>query len=136
VVSNLYRTTAAVRGHLERTVLAEHDLTWTGWVVLWVVWIWEEIEYRHVAVEAGIAKATLSGVAGTLERRGLVARRTHQADRRRALLRLTDEGAQLAEKLFPLFNAEESAVVACLSQREADLVAKALRKIVISLEDD
>ena len=35
-VSNIYRAAGAVRNHFERTVLAPHDLTWTGWVVLWV----------------------------------------------------------------------------------------------------
>jgi hypothetical protein len=60
-VSNIYRATNAVRNHLERTVLAPHDLTWTGWVVLWVVWIWGDIETRHVAAEAGISKGTLTG---------------------------------------------------------------------------
>ena len=53
VVSNVYRAANAVRNHLERTVLAPHGLTWTGWVVLWVIWIWGEIESRHVAAEAG-----------------------------------------------------------------------------------
>ena len=38
-VSNVYRAANAVRNHLERTVLAPHGLTWTGWVVLWVIWI-------------------------------------------------------------------------------------------------
>ena len=35
-VSNIYRAANEVRNYLERTVLAPHDLTWTGWVVLWV----------------------------------------------------------------------------------------------------
>ena len=30
-VSNIYRAAGAVRNHLERTVLAPHELTWTGW---------------------------------------------------------------------------------------------------------
>src|SRR5579871_4020376 len=61
-VSNLYRAAGAIRNHFERTVLAPHDLTWTAWVVLWVVWIWRDIEARHVAGEAGISKGTLTGV--------------------------------------------------------------------------
>ena len=71
-VSNVYRAASALRGHFERTALAPHDLTWTGWVVLWVVWIWDDVEARHVAAEAGISKGTLTGVASTLENRGLL----------------------------------------------------------------
>ena len=82
-VSNIYRAAGAVRNNFERTVLQPYDLTWTAWVVLWVVWIWQEIETRHVAAEAGISKGTLTGVAATLQRRGLLARRVHPADGRR-----------------------------------------------------
>ena len=97
----------AVRNNFERTVLQPYDLTWTAWVVLWVVWIWQEIETRHVAAEAGISKGTLTGVAATLQRRGLLARRVHPGDGRRVLLTLTDQGSELMDKLFPEFNRAE-----------------------------
>lgn len=133
-VSNLYRAASAIRNNFERTVLAPHDLTWTGWVVLWVVWIWDDIESRHVAAEAGISKGTLTGVAGTLERRGLLRRRAHPDDARRVLLSLTPAGRRLMTKLFPLFNAEESHVLEPLSAREVQTLATALRKVVMGLE--
>src|SRR4051795_7480970 len=94
VVSNVYRAANAVRNHLERTVLAPHGLTWTGWVVLWVVWIWGEIETRHVAAEAGVSKGTLTGVQKTLMAKGLVERTVHPEDARRVLVTLTERGHQ------------------------------------------
>jgi DNA-binding MarR family transcriptional regulator len=133
-VSNIYRAAGAVRNHFERTVLAPHDLTWTGWVVLWVVWIWEEIEARHVAAEAGISKGTLTGVAGTLERKGLLARRTHPDDARRVLISLTPAGQRLMNRLFPLFNEQETLVVAPLSAQEVKVLTTALRKVVMGVE--
>ena len=75
VTSNLFRAANAVRNHLERTVLAPADLTWTAFVVLWVAWIWQTAETRMIAEESGVSKATLSGVLSTLEGRGLVTRR-------------------------------------------------------------
>jgi DNA-binding MarR family transcriptional regulator len=133
-VSNLYRAERAIRNHLEHTVLAPYGLTWTGWVVLWVVWIWQDIETRYVAAEAGISKGTLTGVAGTLEKRGLLRRRTHPDDARRVLMDLTPAGRQLMAELFPLFNRQEAHVVAPLSADEIQVLAPALRKIVIGLE--
>ena len=133
-VSNLYRAAGAIRNHFEHTVLAPYNLTWTGWVVLWVVWIWQEVETRHVAAEAGISKGTLTGVASTLEKRGLVARRAHPDDARRVLMDLTPAGRQLMAELFPLFNRQEAHVVAPLSADEIQVLAPALRKIVIGLE--
>lgn len=133
-VSNVYRASSALRGHFERTALAPHDLTWTAWVVLWVVWIWDDIEARHVAEEAGISKGTLTGVANTLEGRGLLIRRTHPDDGRRVLLSLTPKGKRMMRTLFPLFNAQEKAVVAPLDASELKVLTKALRKIVMNLE--
>jgi DNA-binding MarR family transcriptional regulator len=130
-VQNIYRAAGAVRNRLERTVLAPHDLTWTGWVVLWVVWIWGEIETRHVAVEAGISKGTLTGVAGTLQTRGLLRRRTHPDDARRALLSLTPKGSRLMTTLFPLFNEQESFVTSTLDPDERLIVATALRRVAM-----
>jgi len=133
-VSNVYRAAGAIRNHFEHTVLAPYNLTWTGWVVLWVVWIWEEIETRHVAAEAGISKGTLTGVAGTLEKRGLLERRAHPDDARRVLLSLTPSGLQLMAELFPVFNKQEALVVESLSAGEVQVLAAALRKIVVDLE--
>lgn len=110
VVSNLFRAANAVRNHLERTVLAPADLTWTAFVVLWVVWIWDRVETRTIATEGGFSKATLSGVLTTLENRGLVERSRSKADGRLVDVRLTAEGRKLMRQLFPKFNAEEREV--------------------------
>jgi DNA-binding MarR family transcriptional regulator len=134
VVSNIYRAAGAVRNHFERTVLQPYELTWTAWVVLWVVWIWRDIETRHVAAEAGISKGTLTGVASTLERRGLLSRRAHPGDARRVLLTLTGAGGELMDKLFPEFNRAEQSVTADLGDRDKLQLAQALRAIVQHLE--
>ncbi|MGC4112974.1 MAG: MarR family winged helix-turn-helix transcriptional regulator [Nocardioides sp.] len=134
-VSNIYRAGGAVRNHLERTVLAPYDLTWTSWVVLWVVWIWGDIESRHVAAEAGISKATLTGVTSRLQSRKLMKRRIHPDDARRVLLSLTPSGRTMMGKLFPEFNRAESYVIADLSATERQVLARALRKIVLHLEE-
>ena len=135
-VQNVYRAAGAIRNHLERTVLAPHDLTWTGWVVLWVVWIWGEIETRDAAAEAGISKGTLTGVVGTLQTRGLLRRRTHPDDARRALLALTPKGTKLMTTLFPRFNEQESYVTGTLSAEELTSLASSLRKVTIHVERD
>lgn len=135
-VSNIYRAANAVRNHLERTVLAPHDLTWTGWVVLWVVWIWGDIETRHVAAEAGISKGTLTGVANTLISKGLVKRRAHPDDARRVLLSLTAKGQRLMVSLFPEFNAEESWVTSSLTQDEVLHMGRSLRGVVKRVEQE
>lgn len=135
-VQSIYRAANAIRNHVERTVLAPHGLTWTGWVVLWVVWIWGEIETRHVAYEAGISKGTLTGVVATLEGKALLSRTGHPEDGRRVLLTLTRKGRQVMTELFPEFNAAEREVVASLNSRQTTDLTGSLRTIVQHLEAD
>lgn len=129
VISNLYRAAGAARNHFERTVLSEADLTWTSWVVLWVLWIGEESESRTVAAEAGISKATLTGVVRTLQGRGLVERRMHPGDARRVLLSLSPDGSRLMASLFPRFNAHEALLCAPLDGPARRDLAEALRML-------
>jgi MarR family transcriptional regulator, organic hydroperoxide resistance regulator len=133
-ISNIYRASTAIRNHLERSVLHENDLTWTAFVVLWVVWIWDGPQTRHVAEEVGISKGTLTGVLKTLETRGLVERHDHPDDGRLVLVRLTGKGEKLMTRLFPAFNAEEAFVARPLNSKQRTGLADSLRAIVSHLE--
>lgn len=132
VVSNLFRAANAVRNHLERSVLAPADLTWTAFVVLWVVWIWDRVETRTIAAEGGFSKATLSGVLTTLEKRGLVERSRSDIDGRLVDVELTSAGRALMRELFPKFNSEERAI----TQHVDDLAGAAamLRAVTLATE--
>lgn len=100
-VSNLQIAALNVRNQLERAVLDQHGLTWSGFVTLWVVWIWKNPEARQVASESGLAKATLSGVLNTLESSKLIARKQSKDDKRIILVSLTAKGTKLIEKVMP-----------------------------------
>ncbi|MFI0239866.1 MarR family winged helix-turn-helix transcriptional regulator [Streptomyces sp. NPDC016845] len=135
-VANIYRAASAVRQHLENSVLRGSDLTWTGFVVLWVVWVWGESETRHVAEEAGISKGTLTGVSRTLESRGLLRRTGHPSDGRLVLLGLTQEGEEFMREVFPAFNEEEAFVTSRLSDAECRGLADGLRRVVQQVEEE
>lgn len=132
VVSNLFRAANAVRNHLERTVLAPADLTWTAFVVLWVTWIWDRVETRTIAAEGGFSKATLSGVLTTLESRGLVERSRSESDGRLVDVTLTAAGRKLMRGLFPKFNAEERAITRHLD--DLPVAASVLRALAQATE--
>jgi MarR family transcriptional regulator, organic hydroperoxide resistance regulator len=135
-VSNIYRATTAIRNHLEQTVLRDTGLTWTGFVVMWVVWIWGDIETAHAAKEAGISKGTLTGVVKTLESYRYVQRTRHETDGRRVILTMSRSGRKLMEGLFPAFNKQEAYVVRGLSGKQRADLANSLRTIVEQLEKD
>jgi DNA-binding MarR family transcriptional regulator len=129
IVSNLFRAANAVRNHFERTVLLSNDLSWTAFVVLWVTWIWEPIETRQIAEEGGFSKATLTGVLGTLEGRGYVARAKSTTDGRLVIVTMTDAGRKLMDDLFPKFNKQEQKIAGAIPQVEHAALAEALRLV-------
>jgi MarR family transcriptional regulator, organic hydroperoxide resistance regulator len=134
-VSNIYRAANVIRNHMERKVLADEDLSWAAFTVLFVLWIWGEQQTRHLAAEAGVTKGTLTGVLKTLEKRGLAKRRGHAGDGRLVLVGLEPKGLAVIERLFPAFNAGEAMVSASLTEEEKDQLASLLRKIIRSAEE-
>jgi DNA-binding MarR family transcriptional regulator len=129
-VSNIYRAGSAVRNHMERSLLADYDLSWVAFTVLWVLWIWGNQETGHVAAEAGITKGTLTGVMKTLQTRKLIKRIPHRDDRRRVSICLTKVGERLIEQVFPEFNTHETLAVSALSPAEQHELARLLRLVL------
>jgi MarR family transcriptional regulator, organic hydroperoxide resistance regulator len=134
-VSNIYRAANAIRYRLERDVLAEENLSWGAFTVLFVLWIWGDQQTRHLAAEAGVTKGTVTGLLKTLEKRGLVRRSGHDEDGRLVLVSLEPKGLDVIERLFPAFNKGEAAVSSCLNQEEKEQLASLLRKIIRSVEE-
>ncbi|MCA1984255.1 MAG: MarR family winged helix-turn-helix transcriptional regulator [Nocardioides sp.] len=131
---SLYRAANAVRGRLTNTVLRPNDLTWTGFLVLWTLWIWDSMETREVADSVGISKGTLTGVAKTLMARDLIERIPSVEDRRLVSLKLTPEGVRLMEEIYPEFNKTESTIVGDVSAEHLTVMTDSLRTLVESSE--
>lgn len=128
-ISNVFRSSTALRRHLESTVLAGDRLSWTAFTALWVLWIWGEMEARDFAAAVGISRPTATGVVATLQRRRFVRRRKGSADGRVVLLSLTPTGRRKIEDLFPRFNAEEASVASALSEEQQTHLAALLRSL-------
>jgi DNA-binding MarR family transcriptional regulator len=135
-ISNLFRCSVAIRRHMEARVLAPDRLSWTGFVGLWVLWVWGELEAHAFAEAVGISRPTATGVLRTIETRGWVTRRADPEDRRGVLVSLTPAGRRKIEQLFPRFNAEETTVARVLSDRDQERLATMLRMLLRGLESD
>jgi DNA-binding MarR family transcriptional regulator len=134
-VSNIYRAANAIRHQMERDVLAEAELSWAAFTVLFVLWIWGDQQTRHLAAEAGVTKGTLTGVLKTLEKRGLARRHAHDVDGRLVLVSLEPAGRDVIERLFPAFNEGEAQVSSPLTDEEKEQLATLLRKIIRWVEN-
>lgn len=134
VISNIYRAANVVRNHMEQKVLCDYELSWGAFTVLFVLWIWGDQETRHLAAEAGVTKGTLTGVLKTLEARGFVRRRPHDADRRLVVVHLEPAGRQAIEDLFPRFNQQEVFASSNLGPEDRDRLAALLRVVIRTVQ--
>ncbi|MGI9623624.1 MAG: MarR family winged helix-turn-helix transcriptional regulator [Acidimicrobiales bacterium] len=131
-ISNIYRAAAAVRRRAERGVLAEANLSWGGFTILWVLWVWGEMETARLASECDLAKGTLTGMVSTLEKQGRVSRNRVEADRRRVTVTLTSTGLETIESLFPTFNGFEGEMTSGLDAQERRDLARLLRVVTMN----
>ena len=129
-ISNIYRAAAAVRRRAERGLLKEYGLSWGGFTILWVLWIWGEMETANLARECDLAKGTLTGMLTTLEKRDLVERQRSPTDGRRVLVNATAVGAEMIESLFPRFNELEVDMAGGLTAEETRELSRLLRKVI------
>ena len=131
-ISNIFRAAASVRRRAEAGLLAEHDLSWGGFTILWVLWVWGEMEAAQLASECNLAKGTLTGMVSTLERQGHVERNRVAHDRRRVTVTLTPQGLELIEHIFPIFNRYEAEMTTGLSAADKHELARLLRLITLN----
>lgn len=126
-ISNIYRAAAAVRNRIEKEVLGPVGLSWGGFTILFVLWVWGDRETAVLAEETSLAKGTLSGMLTTLEKSGHVSRSRHETDGRRVVVHLEERGRVLIELVFPIFNEYESKFTANLDDVERSELARLLR---------
>lgn len=133
-VSNIYRAANAVRNRMERELLTPAGLSWGGFTILFVLWVWGNRETGQLAADCGVAKGTLSGMLATLERAGMVTRSRHHSDGRKVMVNLEPRGHDAIEGLFPPFNAYESKFTANLTGEERRELARLLRIVTATAD--
>jgi len=135
-VSNIYRAANAVRRRMERDVLTPAGLSWGGFTILFVLWVWGDRETGQLADDCGVAKGTLTGMVATLEKSGLISRRSHPDDGRKVMVQLETPGEELIEHLFPTFNGYESKFTEQLDDRQTRELARLLRVVIATANDE
>ena len=119
---------------MEKEVLGPVGLSWGGFTILFVLWVWGERETAELAEASSLAKGTLSGMLATLEKSGHVSRHRHPEDGRRVVVRLEPSGLSLMEEVFPEFNEYETRFTGDLSAAETNELARLLRMVTATAE--
>jgi DNA-binding transcriptional ArsR family regulator len=84
--------------------------------------------------ELGLSSGTVSFRMERLERAGLIERRGDPDDRRNVLIRLTDDGRALFERVAPAHLANEQRMLSGLTDDERATLADLLRKLLVEYE--
>jgi DNA-binding MarR family transcriptional regulator len=135
VMSNIWRAAMAMKLKLERSVLKEYKLSWSGFSTLFIVWVWGPAEVRDIARLQGVSRPTITSNVTTLQRRGWCKRRDSKTDGRLITVELTAKGKQVIEELFPRFNHGERDISAALTLEEQEQIAHLLRKVVAGVTE-
>lgn len=130
--SNLYRAATVMSRTAEKDILADEELSWSGFTVLWVLWVWGEMGSTRLAGELGLTMGTLTGVRKGLEAQHLVSTRTDAADGRRRLISLTGDGTALIERVYPRFNTWARDLLSDLSPEEVRLLSRLLQAVIVA----
>ncbi len=129
-ISNIFRVSVLFRNIAEKRFLDAHKLSFSGFTLLWVLWVFGKMETYQLARECGIAKGTLTGILTTMEKHGLAERKPHATDGRRKLVQLTRKGSSLMQRLFLQINRLEQEFVSELEKNEIADLSRLLRIVL------
>jgi DNA-binding MarR family transcriptional regulator len=130
LVLSLYRASNAMVYDLESTVHRPRGWSWPGFRVLFVLWLTAPLEAKRVAQLSGMSRAAVSALVNTLERDGLVTRRTAGHDRRAVELSLTGTGRETMAAAFAAHHERERIWASALSDDEVTTLTDLLEKMM------
>ncbi len=119
-------------GLAERTAaaLAPHGIDGRSLAVLTVLASPTPLSQQEAAARLGVDRTTMVALIDALEGSGLVARSPHPDDRRKNVVRLTDQGERVFAQALPASQAAEREFLAPLSDREAARLKASLRALI------
>jgi MarR family 2-MHQ and catechol resistance regulon transcriptional repressor len=128
-LDGLLRAEASVRRRLSAD-LEREGLSATGFSMLVVLAVaGGHLELRALRERLKTSKANATEVVTTLEAHGLAVRFRLPSDRRTAVVRLTDRGHELVDRLFPEHTERVASAFAVLDEEEKRSLAAICRKL-------
>ncbi len=132
----LHRVTGAVVYDLESAVHRPAGWSWSGFRLLFALWITGPVDGTTAATLSGLSRAAVSQLVKTLERNGLVHRSPDPDDARSIVLALTERGDQALRETFRSHNLRETAWASALDADERRTLAALLVKLADAAHAD
>ncbi len=106
-----------------------YDISMTEWRVMAVLARFEGLSAREVAERTAMDKVAVSRALARLVAAGRVNRGTHDGDKRRSVLSLTETGWTMHDEVAPMARARERDVLARLDAEEQAWLNRILDKL-------
>lgn len=136
-VVNRYFSGVVRRLHQQSTAVFNRELTAAGFdlppmqfAALNELRTHEDLDQASLAEYIDCDRATLGGIVERLEKKGLVARRQSQVDRRARLVSITEEGESLVSKVEPVVCELQAKIAPNLSESERAELMRLLHKAI------
>jgi DNA-binding MarR family transcriptional regulator len=133
VIAALRRITRAIDLH-SRLLLQKNGLTTPQLAALLAIQRLQPITVGALARDIHLGAATVTGILGRLEKRGLVIRTRDDRDRRSVVLELTDDGAQMANNAPSLLQDRFHRELTKLQEWEQNMILSTLQRIATMMD--
>lgn len=135
VIAALRRITRAIDLH-SRLLLQKYGLTSPQLAALQTIHRMQPVTVGVVAKEIHLSQATVTGILGRLETRGLVVRTRGNLDRRSVYVELTDAGDKLVQEAPSLLQQRFHRELSRLQQWEQTMILATLQRIAAMMDAD
>lgn len=111
--------------------LGSYDLLQGRWWVLLLLMREDDLSSvpSKLAEQAGVSRATMTGLLNGLQRDGLVSRVTDKADRRQSRVRLTKKGQKKLDEVMPDYYQRLNQLMSVFSKTEGEQFMTLLRQL-------
>ena len=114
--------------------LADHRIATGQWSLLRVLWHEDHLSQIEVAKRMKVERASLTIMLNTVEKAGLITRKTDTRDSRKQLISLTPKGRALEKALVPIGMGVNKIALTGLSAQEVSTLRSLLRRVIDNLE--
>lgn len=133
-VNNLVLFLNRASGHLTSALESEvhkpQGLNWSGYRLLFVLWIAGDLEPHRAAVLTNTSRASVSSLSNSFIAEGFIDRRPSETDRRSVVLSLTEEGRQKVRSAFLAQDKAQREWLSVLTETEQEILHMLLAKMM------
>lgn len=130
VLLNLNRASNIVTYDLEATVHRPRGRSWSGFRLLFVIWLAGPLESKAAATLTGMSRAAVSNLTKSLVASGMLHRAQAEHDGRSVNLSLTTEGRAEMVSVFREHNEREHEWASALTEAEQRVLIMLLGKLI------